>query len=281
MGAWGTSLYSNDTTCDVRGDYVDKLKRGKKNEEATRELIEEYHDIMGNTEEEPLFWYAIADTLWNYGRLIPEIKEKALFFLEQEEELERWKESGRKQSEAWQKTLDLLRAKLETPQPEEKKVSQYRLFQCKWDLGDVIAYRFSSEYSKEKGFEGKYIAIRKVSEASWWPGHIVPVVQIYKLVSNSIPSINQLKKAQILSPYYPSFWEKSNQEMEWLIKLVSESEKAIPQNNLTMIGNLPGDDLVPFRGHEYWTGYTAVGWESSKINNKFEQFVIDRYLAWQ
>ena len=28
MGAWGTALYSNDTASDIRGDYVDLLRRG-------------------------------------------------------------------------------------------------------------------------------------------------------------------------------------------------------------------------------------------------------------
>lgn len=75
MGAWGTSLYANDTTCDIRGDYIDKLRRGKSNEEATQELIDQYKDIEGDREEEPLFWFALADTQWNYGRLLPEVKE--------------------------------------------------------------------------------------------------------------------------------------------------------------------------------------------------------------
>ncbi len=39
MGTWGTGLYSNDFACDIRGDYIDKLKRGKTNDEATQELI--------------------------------------------------------------------------------------------------------------------------------------------------------------------------------------------------------------------------------------------------
>ena len=34
---------------------------------------------MGDVEEEPLFWYVLADTQWNYDRLQPEVKEKALF----------------------------------------------------------------------------------------------------------------------------------------------------------------------------------------------------------
>ena len=90
VGAWGTSLYSNDTACDIRGDYIDKLKRGKTNEEATQELIDKNLDIIGDIEEEPLFWFALADTQWNYGRLLSEVKEKALYFLSQKNELQRW-----------------------------------------------------------------------------------------------------------------------------------------------------------------------------------------------
>ena len=283
MGAWGTSLYANDATSDIRGDYVDKLRRGKTNEEATEEIIYENRDIMGDVEEEPLFWYALADTQWNYGRLLPEVKEKALFFITQDKELERWKESGEKQLNAWKKTLDTLKKKLESPQPQEKKVSKYRLYKCKWKLGDVFAYRFTSEYSKEKGFDGKYVVFRKVSEDTWWPGHIIPVVEVYKWIGSDIPSIDKLCNFDLI----PAFCNPSvlarfpNEILEYKIKLISESEKAIPKGNLTYLGNLQGEDLIPFRGHDYWTGYGAVGWESSKYNRKFEHYIIDKYLAWK
>lgn len=282
MGAWGTNLYSNDSACDIRGDYVDELKRGKTNEEATQELINKNHDIMGDAEEEPLFWFALADTQWNYGRLLPEVKEKALYFLSQDKELQRWQASGQRQLIAWRKTLNALKEKLESPQPDVKKVSKYRLYQCKWQLGDVFAYRFSSIYSNEKGFEGKYTVFRKISEDTWWPGHIVPVVQVYKWISNDIPSIDKLSSLNLLPAFNsPSVLDKfPNKKPDYEIKLLSESEKVIPIDNLTFLGNLPGDDLIPFRGHEYWTGYSAVGWESSRYNEKFEHYVIDMYLAW-
>ena len=48
MGTCGTGLYSNDSACDIRGDYIDKLKRGKTNDEATQELINSIRDIMGD-----------------------------------------------------------------------------------------------------------------------------------------------------------------------------------------------------------------------------------------
>ena len=99
MGAWGTSLYANDSAGDIRGDYLDKLKRGKTNEEATKELVEANANT-GDVEEEPLFWFALADTQWNYGRLLPEVKEKALLYLSQSKEWERWKESGQEKLSA-------------------------------------------------------------------------------------------------------------------------------------------------------------------------------------
>ncbi len=46
MGTWGTGLYSNDSACDIRGDYIEKRKRGKTNDEATQELINSNRDIM-------------------------------------------------------------------------------------------------------------------------------------------------------------------------------------------------------------------------------------------
>ena len=56
MGAWGTSLYSNDLACDIRGDYLDELKRGETNEEATLKLIKKNLCNMVDGEDEPLFW---------------------------------------------------------------------------------------------------------------------------------------------------------------------------------------------------------------------------------
>ena len=283
MGTWGTSLYANDSTCDIRGDYKDKLRRGKTNEQATKELIEANQDIMGDNEEEPLFWFALADTQWNYGRLLPEVKEKALFYLSDDRELERWQESGDKQLNAWKKTREALKEKLESPQPPVKKVSKYRLYRCKWNLGDVFAYHFTGDYSKEKGFGGKYAVFRKVSEDTWWPGHIVPVVQAYKWIGDDIPTIDKLSDFELLPAFFvPNAFKKfPNKKIEYNFKLLSTSEKAIAKENLIFLGNLPGDDLIPFKGHEYWTGYYAVGWDSSGYNTKLEEYIINMYLAWK
>lgn len=282
MGAWGTSLYANDTTCDIRGDYIDKLKRGKSNEEATEELIRQNKEIEGDPEEEPLFWFALADTQWNYGRLLPEVKEKALFFLEKGDEVKRWKESGEKKLNAWLKTLGELKEKLNSPLPEEKKISRYRFYQCPWKLGDVFAYQFSGEYSKEKNMYGKYIVFRKVSEDTFWPGHIIPVVQVYKWIGDEIPRIGEVKtKDLLIQNFIPeTLAYKPDMERRYSIKLITTSKKMLPEKNLTFLENLSGDDLISFQGHEYLSDYICVGWDGKGYNKNFEQYIIGQYLAW-
>ena len=282
MGVWGTSLYANDTTCDIREEYVDKLKRGKSNEEVTQELIERNREIEGDMEEEPLFWFALADIQWDYGRLLPYVKEKALFFLGRNEELERWKSADEKNVNAWMQTLAKLKEKLNSPLPKEKRISKYHFYQCSWNLGDVFAYRFCGEYSKEKKISGKYIVFRKVSEDTYWPGHIVPVVQVYKWIGEAIPQLESIKSNELLiQNFFPdTLLYKPDIEAKYTIRLIATSEKEVPRDNLVFLGNLPGDDIVPFQGHHYLTDHISVGWDGRGYNNSFEKFVIDRYLAW-
>jgi hypothetical protein len=276
LGTWGTSLYANDPASDIRGEYVDKLRRGKTNAEATQELINSNQEIMGDVEEEPLFWFALADTQWNYGRLLPEVNEKALLFLSQDQELQRWTESGEKQLNAWKDTLDKLKGKLLTPPPPEKKVSAYRLYQCKWQFGDVFAYQMNGAYSKEINVSGQYIIFRKISEDVWWPGHVVPAVHVYQWIGSDIPSLDEIRSMDLLPQgFLPIAYNNNpNREKEYVIKLLSTSEKVIPKDNLTFLGNMQGDDLIPYRGPDYWTGYPYIVW------SKFEKKILDQYYAW-
>lgn len=278
---WGTSLYSNDLTCDIRGDYIDKLRRGNTNIEVTETLIKENIDDTCDVLDEALFWYALADTQWNYGRLLPKVKNKAMYYLMSGNEDERLKNSDDKTKKAWALTLNKLKSKLSSAQPPQKKISKYRFYKCNWLLGDVYSYRFDSEYSKKKGFYLKYVAFRKISEDTWWPGHIVPVVQVYKWIGNSKPTLECLSKLELLEQYRnPSYFKTHPKAShKYSIKLLSESKRIIPMDKLSFIGNIQGDDLIPFQGHDYWTGNMPVSW-NDKYNTNFEEHIIDMYLAW-
>ena len=281
MGAWGTSLYSNDSACDIRGDYIELLKTGKNNSEAEKLLIENNQRYIADPEEAPLFWFALADMQWNYGRLTPEVKEKALFYLQNREaELERWRESGEKQTIAWISTLDKLQEKLLSPQPPEKKVSKFRPYHCKWALGDVFAYRFSGDYSKETGFWGKQFVFRKVSETDWYPLHVIPVVEVFDWIGEEPPSLDELLGMPIL----PS--SRLMNSWNCFYAPITTGKRFYPEQNLTWLGNRQGADLIPREDWKpvlkqtdpmWYYGAYAVVWESVRMNGKFEKTVIDLY----
>lgn len=88
-------------------------------------------------------------------------------------------------------------------------------------------------------------------------------------------------------PVLPAFKKPQNVNKEQIkavspnIKLICESEKSIPKQSLTFLGNIPGQDLIPFKGYDYWTGYAPIGWEASKYNHRIEHYIIDMYQAWE
>ena len=81
MGFWGTQLYANDLTCDVRDTYIDYLKEKQLSDEsAFSELLDSFKEL--DEDEKPLFWYAIAETQWKLGRLTDDVKIKALEYID-------------------------------------------------------------------------------------------------------------------------------------------------------------------------------------------------------
>ena len=64
MGTWSTKLYGNDTTSDVRDTYIEYLRKTANDEDAYRKTCDEYNELIG-TDEEALFWFALADVINN------------------------------------------------------------------------------------------------------------------------------------------------------------------------------------------------------------------------
>ena len=143
MGTWGTGLYANDTAEDALNDFRDVFSV-KEPEEGTRILIEHYVDI-GNlllfTDEFVDFWLALADFQWNKGILLDNVKEKALEIIDSGAGLESWIEEGNKTDiKNRKKVLEDLRNKLNSPQPERKKIKN-SCMHTRYKVGDIVALK--------------------------------------------------------------------------------------------------------------------------------------------
>jgi len=88
MGVWGTSIFSDGTASDVRGDYRDVVGNGLAGHEATDKILREYYSQEES--EMRVVWLALAATQWNCGRLEERVKAKALEIMESGADLKRW-----------------------------------------------------------------------------------------------------------------------------------------------------------------------------------------------
>lgn len=182
MGIWGPGIYQDDLAADIRDYYKDQLRRGKQGEEITNDLLTQYQITLSDSDEAPVFWFSLADTQWDLGRLEDKVKNAALKHICAGDNLSRWKEENPKTAIAREQVIERLHQKLLSPQPPKKKISQYRIYTCEWNVGDVFAYQLQSDIAKEKGLYGRYFLIQKIDETIWHPGHTVPI--IYTKITN-------------------------------------------------------------------------------------------------
>jgi len=234
MGTWGTSLYANDTTCDVRGTYMDILQDQLGNQEAYEKTLEKLREYLSDPDEAPLFWYALADTQWNVGRLIPEVKDKAMEWISRGGGLELY-ENSKVGNSGWQRTLDKLKAKLDTEQRKEKKISK-KLDQNLWNIGDVYAYQFHTDISKKYGVFGKYMVLQKIGEDPYTSDDdLVMRVHVFDMLFSDIPTMEDLKGVRLL----PLDFLTTTDDLHMSKWLLLYKKRAYPKNFLTFMCNTP------------------------------------------
>lgn len=60
MGSSGAALFNNDVAGDVKHDFIDLLRRGLTPEAATEALKAEWAGAIGDMDDGPTFWLALA-----------------------------------------------------------------------------------------------------------------------------------------------------------------------------------------------------------------------------
>ena len=303
MGTWGFELYQNDIALDVKDEFEELFNTGKSAVEITDKMIENYKSIMGDPDEEPMFWIALADTQWNLGVLLPVVKDKALCWIDKVCNVDNGSDDESAVSQ--RKTmLSRLSVKLNSPYPDIKKPKRNRLYKCQWQFGDVFAYQLESEPAKEKGLYGRYFLIQKVDECTWYPGHIVPIVYIKITETDHLPNdLEEYNRAEYVQTWFARyeerFWpidmsrpqedvaEKSAKQKyitdeygflpEYRVALLNTSKNVIPKK-LIYVGNFvkadpPKNEFVPHSKNNI----VSVSWKRS--GEAFEIDMIENYCG--
>lgn len=155
MGTWGPNIYDNDFALDIREEYLTYLHKGLENDIATKKIQEEHELALLDTDDCPIFWTSLADTQWEYGRLLKSVKEKTIEVINKPIDEEYWGVLADKRTKYLNELLD----KLNSEQPKMKRIVRRK---TKLKSGDIFKFtalvRYFPDGSSEKQFcYGRYI----------------------------------------------------------------------------------------------------------------------------
>ena len=298
MGYWDTTLYGNDTTTDIRDKYIELLENQATDEEAYQRIMDQFGQLIGS-DEEPLLWYALSDSMWNYGRLIEEIREKALYWVERKGGMEAWIDS-RDKGRRWQRTLMKLKEKLNSPMPKRKTVQKPKTINSDpWRLYDIYAYQFPDDIAKyiyvdvddindpghsarlaRSYFANKYILIQKVGTEMHpiykYPEYIGMRCQVFDRLYDSVPNITDVEELRPLPFELPNPKYLNRQyEFDCSLKILSTngvgivySQGEFPIKRITYVGNKRVNNNEIKWKEEFL-------WDSLKLAE-----FVERYIMW-
>jgi hypothetical protein len=113
MGTWGTGIFDDDTTCDMRGHYRMALRAGVPGPQATDQILRDY--APGPDPFDTRVWLGLAATQTQLGRLEEQVKTKAVEIIDSGADLAAWDEADAATRRRRRAALQRLRRRLLGP----------------------------------------------------------------------------------------------------------------------------------------------------------------------
>lgn len=219
MGAWNASINGNDTAEDLKSEYQaaffcnDVETALAKIDEYVRSMFDE-----SDEEEWSCYSYSLAEFMWKHGILTEDVRARTIDMIDSGFGLEIWELEGTSTLNKRKKVLAEFREKLLSPQPPKKKIRFNLHMKPIFQTGDLIAiqlktldkhYPAHSKLGEDvfRGYDGKYIVLRKVGDEISQCSSIEPQLkdywakfQLYNAIFNECPSAEQLRNV----PFVPT-----------------------------------------------------------------------------
>jgi hypothetical protein len=184
MGAWGTGIFSDDLACDIRAEFRELIGEGVDTAEVTRKIIAKYKETIDDPDEGPLFWLALAATQSRCGRLIADVRKRAIRVIDAGKNLETWKENGDpKDLKKRQQVLLKLRAELVGAQRQPTKIRKEFHDRTEWNVGYAISYRLLS---------GKLVIMRVIGLED--NKSLIPIVELCDWIGDTVPDRKAIER---------------------------------------------------------------------------------------
>lgn len=94
MGTWSESILADDDAQDVVHHYRRLYNQGMEHTAVRQALEQGWAEAIADSDEGPIFWFAVAAAQWEFGALDADLLERIREIVEQGRGLDRWREGG-------------------------------------------------------------------------------------------------------------------------------------------------------------------------------------------
>jgi hypothetical protein len=139
MGAWGDSIFADDDAQDVYHHYRRIYNQGKEHAEVRQELERAWADSIADSDDGPIFWFAVARAQWEFGALDADVLCRVEEIAEMGLGLDRWREGGPRMLAKREKVVREFLEKIRQPNPKPKKRKVEKRYPPIYQPGDCLA----------------------------------------------------------------------------------------------------------------------------------------------
>ena len=176
---------------DIRGDWREAIQDGLSPEVATSRLMESWRDVREDSDDGPVFWIALAAAQVESGRLLNDVRDRALDVIANGADIARFAESSPKLAHERDRVLDRLAAKLRGPQRAPTRTRRPTPFRSPFAIGDVVRIG-----GKQGHRDGLFVVIGETE--AYPPGSTQPVVATLSWAGGDLPSPGDLAHLPLL-----------------------------------------------------------------------------------
>ncbi|MBE9460891.1 hypothetical protein ACFP1I_19865 [Dyadobacter subterraneus] len=190
MGAWGTSISSNDTYADIYSDFYELYNEGFEVAKISQKLIAANKKTIKDVDDCNNFWFALARAQWECKQLDNNVFERVKKVIETGGDLEVWRQLDADDRDLKKRkvALDKFLAELQTEKPKAKARKKVIIRQPVFEKGDCLTFRF------ENGNYGGAVVLEAI-RGSAHPYNLIATTRINQSIK---PAKNDFQNAELL-----------------------------------------------------------------------------------
>lgn len=198
LGIWGTGLYDNDCTADVKDALEDLLLNNAPPQTAAAKIREIFQPIFTDPDDGPLVELALQEQLFHMGAIKESDRKKMIAYLQSGADLSRWMLENPEAVTERQNEIVRLELLFSSPLPRRMSKSKNGVASIfNWCVGQV----FALPITKSQEYIGEYILLYVCGEGKKNGRYRVPKVRIKLTKDGTLPKnvkeFNNLEYVQL------------------------------------------------------------------------------------